>query len=348
MRLYKKSGNIKSKKGFTLVELIIAMAIASTVVSVAVSMLMFSNSVYKRGNEQQNVQSNNRLASDYIQKQVRFASDLYLTATPPTVADITDFNPEYVERIYINASNQLVHDQWDILTDSYKTAFITQYQIAGSNFTLNNNRLLINLSPSSDFELKSEIQLPNLLSTNPSSSGAQPVIVFTRDISSAGLAAFLETITFDTGSGGSYIAPISKAAGAPVTAPSTNPTRPGSTFMGWSPAFPTHMPVGGLSLTAIWSDVPRAATSIVVSGPNPATSGTSNDTLTYQYTAVVLDQFNQTMTGQTISWSASNMGGNNSMNSSTGLLSLRNFSGTSTTIIARVGTVTGSMNVSVN
>ncbi len=58
------------------------------------------------------------------------------------------------------------------------------------------------------------------------------------------------TITFDT-DGGREIAPVTLEVGAAITAPAA-PTKDGYEFGGWSPAIPETMPVGGLTVTAIW------------------------------------------------------------------------------------------------
>jgi prepilin-type N-terminal cleavage/methylation domain-containing protein len=89
-------------------------------------------------------------------------------------------------------------------------------------------------------------------------------------------------------------------------------------------------------------------TQVKVVGNNSVTSGKGSSTLSYQYSAIVLDQFGTIMTGQNVMWAATGMGGNNSI-SQDGLLSLRNFSSTTTTTItASVGTVSGSKTITVN
>ncbi|MHC1787341.1 MAG: InlB B-repeat-containing protein [Christensenellales bacterium] len=60
----------------------------------------------------------------------------------------------------------------------------------------------------------------------------------------------LYTISFDS-AGGSEAAPIIQAHGTAVTAPE-NPAREGYTFIGWNPAVPAAMPVGGFSCVALW------------------------------------------------------------------------------------------------
>ena len=58
------------------------------------------------------------------------------------------------------------------------------------------------------------------------------------------------TITFDT-NGGSPIGSITQYPGTTITPPE-NPTREGYTFVGWEPAIPETMPVGGLRVVAQW------------------------------------------------------------------------------------------------
>ena len=58
------------------------------------------------------------------------------------------------------------------------------------------------------------------------------------------------TITFDT-NGGSTIEAITQDYGSMITPPEA-PTREGYTFLGWEPAIPETMPLGGLTVVAQW------------------------------------------------------------------------------------------------
>lgn len=58
-------------------------------------------------------------------------------------------------------------------------------------------------------------------------------------------------ITFNS-NGGTAVSQMEKAYGDPITPP-PNPSRPGYTFDGWTPALPAYMPNAHLNVTAIWS-----------------------------------------------------------------------------------------------
>lgn len=60
-------------------------------------------------------------------------------------------------------------------------------------------------------------------------------------------------ITFDS-NGGTPVDSMEKAYGDPITAP-TAPTRPGFTFIGWTPELPTYMPNYDFSVTANWEPI---------------------------------------------------------------------------------------------
>ena len=77
------------------------------------------------------------------------------------------------------------------------------------------------------------------------------------------------TITFNS-DGGTPVADITQGYGTTITPLATNPTRVGYVFDGWTPDFPTTMPLGGASLTAQWVPV------VVIATYNASTGGTIN------------------------------------------------------------------------
>ncbi len=66
------------------------------------------------------------------------------------------------------------------------------------------------------------------------------------------------TLIFDS-NGGSAIDSITQKNGSTITPPA-NPTREGYTFIGWEPAIPDTMPMGGLTVTAQWQINQHTAT----------------------------------------------------------------------------------------
>ena len=74
------------------------------------------------------------------------------------------------------------------------------------------------------------------------------------------------TITFDS-NGGSAVNPIRQDYNSDVTAP-TDPTRPGYTFKGWTPAVPATMPAENITLKAEWEIVTYKVSYIMNGGEN--------------------------------------------------------------------------------
>lgn len=83
------------ERAFTLVELILAIAIISAVLVAAFSLLLFNNQIFRRGSNLSNLQSELRLSADYIVREVRNATEI--TLSTPSVP--TDYN-----RIYVDAN----------------------------------------------------------------------------------------------------------------------------------------------------------------------------------------------------------------------------------------------------
>ncbi len=82
----------------------------------------------------------------------------------------------------------------------------------------------------------------------------------------------LPAITFDTGDGGTVIAPITQEAGTAVTAPA-DPTRANYIFAGWDQDIPATMPEEDMTITALWI-------------PNPDEPTVFNELFTFQCTEV--------------------------------------------------------------
>ncbi len=69
----------KNQKGFTLVELIVALAIIALIMGVMSSAFIAATRTFEKGLDQYDLQANIRLASDFIINEVRNASEISLT-----------------------------------------------------------------------------------------------------------------------------------------------------------------------------------------------------------------------------------------------------------------------------
>ncbi|MBP7401822.1 MAG: chitobiase/beta-hexosaminidase C-terminal domain-containing protein [Clostridia bacterium] len=96
-----KSTGRKSKKGFTLVELIVSMGLGTLVIGLIFSAFLFGTRTYNLGESQRNLQSELRIASDAIRNEVRYASDLLVVSSfdPSTALDTMNY-------IYLAADGQ--------------------------------------------------------------------------------------------------------------------------------------------------------------------------------------------------------------------------------------------------
>ena len=65
------------KNGFTLIELIVAMALVSIVVALAFNILVFGNKVQKNSTNEYNLQSSVRIATEQVNKIVRYSTALF-------------------------------------------------------------------------------------------------------------------------------------------------------------------------------------------------------------------------------------------------------------------------------
>jgi prepilin-type N-terminal cleavage/methylation domain-containing protein len=84
----------KSKKGITLIELIITISLISVVLLVAYDMQIFGYKIFNKGSSKADIQSNLRLNADFISDKIRYASNLKILKN----IDPSSFDPskEYI------------------------------------------------------------------------------------------------------------------------------------------------------------------------------------------------------------------------------------------------------------
>jgi prepilin-type N-terminal cleavage/methylation domain-containing protein len=98
---------IKRKKGLTLVEVMVTIAILGIVMSVVFSFLIFGNRTFNKDMTQYDIQSNTRLASDSLSEVLQYAVELELVDPPVSaIADDNLYNFIYFE------NNKIVHSMY--------------------------------------------------------------------------------------------------------------------------------------------------------------------------------------------------------------------------------------------
>ena len=101
------SNKLKRKKGLTLVEVMVTIAILGIVMSVLFGFLMFGNRTFNKDMTQYDIQSNTRLASDSLSEVLQYAVELELIDKPvSTIADDNLYNFIYFE------NNKIVHSMY--------------------------------------------------------------------------------------------------------------------------------------------------------------------------------------------------------------------------------------------
>lgn len=87
-----------NKKGFTLIEVLLATVLFVVVIGLAYNIYFFSTNAFRTADTQANIQRNMRIASDFISKELRTAYEIELSSTPL----IDDYFDKNFQLIYID------------------------------------------------------------------------------------------------------------------------------------------------------------------------------------------------------------------------------------------------------
>lgn len=96
-----------NKKGFTLVELIVGVAIFSLVILVAVSLLTTALRAQRKSIAIQNVQDNSRYLIGFVAKEIRM-SEIKIGDGPST--DLSIYHPDHGDITYVFAGTQITRN----------------------------------------------------------------------------------------------------------------------------------------------------------------------------------------------------------------------------------------------
>ncbi|MEN1759288.1 PilW family protein [Anoxynatronum sibiricum] len=197
-------------KGITLIETIIAMAIALVVLLISFSVFSFGNNTFRNGVNQYDIQSDVRMAADYIQNHVRYATFLKLIDTP-TFNEFQEFDEgdavelmeikRNLEYIYFDDNHQLNHLVYDTSSDTYNLLrFKSSYTLPGSIIVPDNHMIHIQVDAddrNASYQLAYKINLPNMqLANHAIEADGSKGILFSKNTELIGL------ISGEVGSGG--------------------------------------------------------------------------------------------------------------------------------------------------
>lgn len=197
-KIFKQDGDLR---GITLIEIIIAVAIALMVLTVSFSVFSFGNNAFRKGVSQYDVQSDVRLASDYVQNQVRYATFIKLIDSP-TFNEYQDYDEgdpaelmaikQNLEYIYFDESNRLNHVIYNHVSNAFdKVRFQSTFTLPGSHIVAHQQMLQVSVDANdrqADYQLISEIILPNMQLANVAiQTDGSKGILFSKNTQLAGL-----------------------------------------------------------------------------------------------------------------------------------------------------------------
>ena len=166
---------LKSNRGFTLVEVIVALAILGIVVSTAFSFMGFSRRTLSVSNSQYDIQNDIRLASSYISSETRFATELsivpYSDVSSGMNSHIAQYSYFYIndgalnQAKYINSATYEEHTYGSTISSELNKSF---FQSVGTD------TLRIMLTAESDgnsYDVITDINLENFLLSGQTIAG---------------------------------------------------------------------------------------------------------------------------------------------------------------------------------
>ena len=158
---------LRNRRGFTLIEVITAMALLSLVTLMVFSFFSYGNAAFTQGKRQNEAQAELRIVNDYIVQEMRFATWASLSSTHPGTIDVTNVH-DYIyldgDRIVhsaYNSGNARIVRQWGsslLSTSGFWSSHNGTAQVMGVS--------LFGQEGSQTFDLQTSIELPNLALAN--------------------------------------------------------------------------------------------------------------------------------------------------------------------------------------
>jgi len=226
-----------NKKGITLIELIVAVAILSSIIAVACSFYFFGTNSFRSGTKQVNVQSYARLAANAITGELRFAT------SAQTISSLTNYTFDTTKNyIFVDSHNNIIRKvnnvNSDLVTAPANTTCELSFTLKGSNLVNTNVKYT---SSGNSFIADPEFQILNLGdSTIQNTQGI--AICYTSDGSTP--APIVSPTALPTNTPTSI--PTSTPTSTPTSIPTSTPT-----------STPTNTPVPTATNTPLPTNTPQ-------------------------------------------------------------------------------------------
>lgn len=167
---------LKNKHGFTLVELVVSLALLGMVIAVLFLMFSFENKTYLDSNKRAVIQSDVRLAIDFVLKESRFSTKLKIMDVSTCESEITTYKPTDTPYNYIYVKDGSLYQMiYNSETSSYQQRVVAS-SISDANpvfSKISDNTLGITLTAqdkedaSKSFSASSDIVLKNFEIISP-------------------------------------------------------------------------------------------------------------------------------------------------------------------------------------
>ncbi|WP_461370561.1 PilW family protein [Candidatus Darwinibacter acetoxidans] len=182
--------HVKSSNGFTLVELLVTLALLGIVISGGFTVYFFADRSFNSAGQAADVQANMQLAMLNIVEEVRLAHSLEVISNFSKSQPIPADDPDDVHYLFFEDGNVFLrtklHNRPVLQSDDETTYSIAFGPVVGESGEPLDNMLRITLSsenPRVDYELESEIQILNLRTQGVQAAGPGGAIRFTKEIS---------------------------------------------------------------------------------------------------------------------------------------------------------------------
>lgn len=170
--------HLHSKTGYSMVELLVYLALLNLVLAAAYSFYFYGYRAFAAGDKQTSIQQQARLAANFISRDIRYATTIELLSPSYTIPDAA-LIPENTHFIFISTENSLEYRTKDLSRIIFDTS-VNDFELDSVNFVRKNNVTLeftiqADWDNGNPYQVSSSIFAENLAITNTSIQGASGV-----------------------------------------------------------------------------------------------------------------------------------------------------------------------------